>query len=121
MRINKIIFLILLIIWMTIVFMFSHQPAEISSNTSGNTIEYIINTIPFVKDFSEQQKQEIIEVLQPIVRKLAHLSIYAVGGMLLFAFVNTYNIEEKSKIIISIFSGITYSIIDEIHQLLIPR
>ena len=121
MKINRILFLSFVFIWMITIFTFSHQPAELSSNTSGNTIRLILNHIPIIKDFETEQKENIIETLQPIVRKIAHLSIYTLGGMLLYLLVNTYNINEIKKIIISILLGITYATTDEIHQLLIPR
>lgn len=121
MKAKKTIFLILVIIWMIIVFAFSHQQADISGATSGNTIRFIINNTPVLKDFTNEQKENIVEVMQPIVRKLAHLSIYILGGLLLFSFSNTYNIQEKNKIGISSIIGIVYAITDEIHQLFIPR
>ena len=121
MKIYRSVLLLLVIIWMITVFIFSHQPAEMSSNTSGNTIRFIINYVPIVKDFNYIQKEEIVELLQPIVRKLAHLSIYVLGGVLLFTFANTYNIEEKNKISFSALTGILYAITDELHQLFIPR
>mgnify|MGYP000165776922 CR=1 FL=1 len=121
MKIYKTVLLSFIIIWMVTIFIFSHQPAKISSNTSGDTIRFIINHIPIIKDYNYTQKEEIVELLQPIVRKLAHLSIYVLGGVLLFTFANTYNIEEKNKISFSALTGILYAITDELHQLFIPR
>lgn len=106
---------------MITIFMFSHQPAEESSTTSGNTIRFVINHVPILKDFDNIQKEELVEILQPIARKLAHLSIYILGGLLLFAFIDTYNIKETNKIAISALVGIVYAITDEVHQLFIPR
>lgn len=121
MKIYKTVLLSFIIIWMVTIFIFSHQPAKVSSNTSGNTIRFIMNYVPIIKEFNYMQKEEIVELLQPIVRKLAHLSIYVLGGVLLFTFANTYNIEEKNKIGISALIGIVYAITDELHQLFIPR
>ena len=121
MKIYRSVLLLLVIIWMITVFIFSHQPAEVSSNTSGNTIRFIIEYIPILKEFNNIQKEELIEILQPIARKLAHLSIYILGGLLLFTYTNSYNITETKKIAISTLIGIIYAITDEIHQLFIPR
>lgn len=121
MKLNKIFFGTLVIIWMITVFVFSHQQADDSSATSGNTIRFIINHMPIIKDIESTQKESLIETMQPIVRKIAHLSIYTVGGLFLYCFVNTYNIEEKNKIYISTLAGVIYAIMDEIHQLFIPR
>lgn len=115
----KIIFGILVFIWMTIVFIFSNQPAKISTNTSGNTIKVIISIFPNIQNLEENEKEQIVSNLQPIVRKLAHFSIYTLGGILIYNFINTYDIENKRKMILSFIIGGVYAITDELHQLFI--
>lgn len=115
----KIIFGILVFIWMAIVFYFSNQPADTSTNTSGNTIRAIINIFPNIRNLEETEKEEIVSNLQPIVRKLAHFSIYTLGGILIYNFINTYDIKNKRKIIYSFVIGGVYAITDEFHQLFI--
>ena len=119
-RKTRYIFLALLIIWMISVFCFSHQTSDISSGTSGNTIRVIINIIPGVKDLQETEKQELVEILQPIARKLAHFTIYTIGGILSILFVNTFNNTDKFKILYASLICIIYSISDEIHQYFVP-
>lgn len=119
-RYIKIIFEILVFMWMIIVFCFSNQPAETSTNTSGNTIKAIINIFPNIRDLEENEQEEIVSSLQPIVRKLAHFSIYTLGGILIYNFINTYDIENKRKMILSFIIGGIYAITDELHQLFIP-
>lgn len=115
----KIVFEIFLFVWMIIVFIFSNQPAEKSSNTSGNTIKTIINIFPNIRNLEENEKEQIVSNLQPIVRKLAHFSIYTLGGILIYNFINTYDIENKRKMIYSFIIGGGYAITDELHQLFI--
>ena len=103
------------------VFVFLHQPSDESSATSGNTIRSIIELLPQIKNMPEEQKQQIIEKLQPIARKLAHLSIYATGGILISLLLNEYSLSDSKKIIFSGALGCIYSITDEIHQIFIPR
>lgn len=117
---KKIIFGILVFIWMLTVFMFSNEVADTSTQTSGNTIKAIINIFPNMRNLDENEKQEIISNLQPIVRKLAHFSIYTLGGILIYNFINTYDIENKRKMIYSFIIGGVYAITDELHQLFIP-
>jgi len=69
----------------------------------------------------EEQKVEIIDFLQPIVRKLAHFTIYAIGGMLIILYFNEYNWNDTKKIMYSGALGCIYSILDEIHQIFVPR
>ena len=93
-------------------FAFSHQPSDESSATSGNTIRAIIELVP---------QKKIIESLQPIVRKIAHLSIYIIGGILIGLFCNEFIGESEKKIIYGIVTGFVYAVSDEIHQIFIPR
>ena len=118
---KRIVFLILLIIWMIVIFAFSHQSSEGSSKASGGTLEVILNILPSFRKLQEIEKQELIECLQPLIRKLAHFSIYTLGGIISMLFVNTYNIKENKKILYASLIGIIYSVSDEIHQMFIPR
>ena len=115
---KRIIYLSLILIWMITVFCFSNENAENSSNTSGKVVETIVEI--FYKGISEEEKIEKVEILQPIVRKGAHLTIYTIGGILLFLFCNTYDLVLKKKILYAIMIGGIYAIIDEIHQGFIP-
>lgn len=116
----RIILGILVFMWMSTVFYLSNQPADTSSNTSANTIKAIINIFPSIRNLEETEKEQIVDNLQPIARKLAHFSLYTLGGMLIYTFFNTYDITNKRKIIYSFLIGEGYSITDEFHQLFIP-
>lgn len=115
---KRTILAILIIIWIGTVFYFSNEDATKSTGTSGKVIEKIVEITN--KKIDKEEKQEKIKELQPIVRKCAHLSIYTVGGILLFLFVNTYQIPLKNKIIYAIIIGTIYAITDEIHQVFVP-
>lgn len=117
---KKILYGFIVILWMILIFTFSHQQAKDSSNTSGNTIRTIINIFPNIRSLEENEKEQIVSNLQPIVRKLAHFSIYTLGGILIYNFINTYDIENKRKMIYSFIIGGVYAITDEFHQLFIP-
>ena len=116
----KVIFGILVITWMITVFTLSNEPADTSSNTSGNTIRAIINLFPNIRNMSENEKEQIVSDLQPIARKLAHFSLYTVGGILIYNFINTFNLKSNKKFIFSFLIGGVYAISDEFHQLFVP-
>jgi len=97
---------------MITVFCFSDEDGQESSNTSGEIVEVIVETIQ-----SETIEEDEVEV---IVRKGAHLTLYTVGGVLIFMFFNTYEIVLKKKVIYTIVLGVLYAITDEIHQGIIP-
>lgn len=116
-RLRQIISLMLIMVWMIIVFIFSNQPGDESAHTSGYVTDKICNTISQFIEISEESRQNISSVINVIVRKMAHFSIYMLGGMLLMNFASTYkNIKEKKQIIYSILIGIIYAGTDEIHQ-----
>lgn len=117
---NKKKIIILIVFWMIFVFMFSHQGSDKSSGTSGKTIGFIIDKLSITKNMSEIERQELIETLQPPVRKIAHFTIYTIGGILAFAYTNQYKISTKRKFVYSILFCFIYAITDEIHQIFIP-
>ena len=106
---------------MVIIFCFSHQISDDSSRTSGNTIRAILNVFMEFREMSEEQKEEIVGFLQPIARKLAHFTIYAIGGIIIILYFNEYACNDVKKIMFSGLLGCSYSIFDEIHQMFIPR
>ena len=116
---KRIIFAILICIWMITVFYFSNENAEKSTATSERVAEKIVET--FNKEITKKEKEEKVKNLQLPVRKMAHLTLYTVGGILLFLFCNTYNIVLKKKILYAIIIGGLYAVTDEIHQGLVPR
>lgn len=114
MNIKQIIYIILIIIWMITVFFFSNQPGEKSGGTSGKVIKGLM------KIFSKEPTDEEIQKLQLPIRKLAHFTIYAIGGVLAILFLNEYNIPLIQKIIYSQLFLSIYAISDEFHQSFIP-
>lgn len=119
MCIKKIIFTIFVCTWMLTVFFFSHQQGTSSSNTSKNVSTIIINILDIKKEMLEDKKTEIVQIIEPIIRKLAHYTLYMIGGILIINCIDAYIKEDKKNIIYSLFIGILYSISDELHQLFI--
>jgi len=77
------------ILWMLIIFFFSHQPG-LASGLSGDW------------DF--------------VLRKMAHITEYAVLCFLLVRVIGEYKVSFKKTIIFSILISIIYAISDEYHQ-----
>ena len=112
MKKKKIITLILIIAWMIIVFCLSQQAADESSKLSGE----ILNTI--LRIFKLDKETSIFT--ENAIRKLAHFTLYTLGGILILSHVNLYNIETNRKVITSQVIGTAYAITDEFHQIFIP-
>ncbi len=124
---KKIILWIFCILWMAMIFMFSHQNAEISSDVSqGFTAKIImflaehnLIDIPVSSLGLSETVSKIAENIDTIVRKLAHFSIYGVLGILIYELCLCY-FNNKKAILIALISCLVYAISDEIHQIFIP-
>ena len=92
---------------MIIVFSFSNQNGSESSGLSTKLANALFS------------KADNIQIIEHYIRKLAHLTEYAIGGVLFMALLLTYKISDIMKIIGSILIGMEYAITDEIHQLAI--
>lgn len=106
-RIIRVVLLVLILIWMMIVFSFSNQNGTQSSGISSKIAEFL---------FPNVENKENIEI---VIRKIAHLSEYALGGVLFLLLLFTYDISENKKIIFSWLISVEYAVFDEMHQLFI--
>lgn len=120
---KKIIFAILILLNCITIFYFSNQIADNSGKQSGKVVEIVLKLIPFIDNMQEPDRTTIIQtILTPIVRKMAHFSIYAMLGILTINYMNT--IEEKKitkRIIYALTFCMLYAITDEFHQYFIPK
>ena len=114
----RILSVICLIGWMGLIFYFSHQTAEESSDVSGSLISFLAQRFyPGFNLLSLLERQELIASLQEIVRSVAHYCIF--GGLGFFAyltFVSYTNLKYKVRIFWMLETGLLYAIIDEFHQ-----
>ena len=117
--IRGILITALITIFVTI-FGFSNQDAEQSGGLSQKVTNFVVEIIPRIKYMPKQEKENIVNRIEKIIRKLAHFSIYTIVGILLMSLMSTYNFKELDKIAISLIIGIIYASTDEIHQAFIP-
>ena len=73
-----------------------------------------------IKTMNTTSKLYYIEKLHPIIRKLAHFSIYMVVGFSLMGFMCTFDMRNIYKLISSFGIGVIYAVTDEIHQGFVP-
>lgn len=88
------------------IFQLSNQNGDDSSNLSKEVASFFVTG-------------DKIAILEPYIRKIAHISEYTIGGMLFFSFFLTYHLTNKKRIFFSLLIGIEYATLDEIHQLFI--
>ena len=107
-KILRVILIILIILWTCLIFLFSSQDGGESSGFRRRFVEF------FIKD------SEVVDKVEPYVRKLAHFSEYGLGGVLFISLFSTYGWTDRRKITTSILLGVWYATMDEIHQLMVP-
>lgn len=116
---KSVVWFIITVVWMTVIFCFSAQPADVSTDTSlhvGMAIGHMI-----VPGFSEMQKEEQIDYAEKIefpVRKTAHATEYAILGCLLTNLCLSLSMKKASMW--GWLMGSAYAATDEFHQLFVP-
>ncbi len=113
----RILFFVFIIIICGVIYYFSSQNGEKSGDTSGKVIIKLINIFPEGRRLSGHRKTQIVEKLQPIMRKIAHFSIYTLLGFNLMGFFLTFKLGNILKYLLPISFGIIYAISDEFHQM----
>lgn len=106
---NRIFALLLLITWMGVIFMFSNEIADSSSERSGVIVEVISRSVSWSQD-----------ILTFLTRKAAHIFIYFVLGVLAFNVAKDFRISNKRAVMLSVVFVILYAITDEFHQSFVP-
>ncbi len=90
---------------MLIIFLLSHQP-----NSGTETHNIIEKLLPHIKD------SNTINIINIIIRKLAHIIEYFILTYLIYSLLKEYNLKRNKNIILSIIFSFLYSLTDEFHQ-----
>ena len=116
----KIFKLILVILCMICIFLLSNEREKESDKTSNNFISHTIIRVVKIKktNMTKEEENKIIIKTTPIVRKLAHFTIYLILGILMTNYIDVYKMDKK--ILISLIICFLYAISDETHQLFVP-
>jgi VanZ family protein len=96
--------------WMLIIFLFSSEPAAVSSLRSAVIVEV-------VKVISGGAFSDILTFL---ARKSAHIFLYSVLGILMYIVIRTYDLHIKKVIVAAVLLVFLYAVSDEVHQTNIP-
>lgn len=96
------------------IFYFSSQPAKVSGNLSGGIAYRLVSLAESVsgQDWGEEQKLALSRQIDFPVRKLAHLTEYALLGLALAYWRRIYVFVQ--------LLGSFYAASDELHQLFVP-
>ena len=129
---KKVISIFLLLLWLTIIFLFSNTPSGASEEQSKTIVNHIMGTQTQSTDI-QQEKVESEEIIEPkektvdleylnyLIRKIAHMSEYFILSLLVINVIIQFKGKIKYKhYIISICFCLIYAITDELHQTFVP-
>lgn len=115
------IFLILTLLWMSVIFYMSAKNAEESTHMS-HSVGLKIGDV-FIPDFEQWNKEAQIAFAEKIevpVRKGAHMAEFAALGLFLFGAVYSSARKKSAQAGVCILLGVLYAATDEFHQLFVP-
>ena len=72
--------------------------------------------VQVISDKPIEENEPLIEKVDKVIRKLAHYTIYSIGGFLIMNYAYATDRKPKEKIIYSILFGAGYAVTDELHQ-----
>lgn len=142
---KKTISITLIVICMSIIFIFSSMPSEESNEKSKATIKEtieIINKAPVSKqneslsqtesgntekgtktikenNAQNQKEEQLIEKLNQPLRKCMHATEYLILSILILNWLRNYDIKKWKAIVVSVITSFLYACTDEFHQLFV--
>lgn len=116
--VRRYILLLLVIAWAGVIFSFSAQNADKSSETSGRIVTKVVRVIvPDYESLTLERQESLLQTITLVVRKGAHFSEYLVFGMLLWQLIGTYTDRRKRQAFAAWMIGTVYAGSDELHQM----
>ena len=112
---------LLAIIWMCIIFSFSAQVKEESSEVSiAFSYRVVSSAGSFLKlHLDDEEIRRITTTIEGYVRKVAHMTEYAILSVLLYLWLERWQFTELRKNIFAVLMSMLYAASDEIHQLFV--
>lgn len=110
--------IILILIWMSIIFIFSSMPSEESNEKSKATIKETIEILNQTS-VSKQNEEQLIEKLNKPLRKCMHATEYLILSILILNWLRNYEIKKWKAIVVSVITSFLYACTDEFHQLFV--
>ena len=112
---------LLAIVWMCIIFAFSSQPAEESSEVSIGFSYRMVSSagIFFHLPWDEEEFRRIANAIEGYIRKAAHMTEYAILSVLLYLWLENWQLTLAKRSVIAVFLAMIYAASDEFHQLFV--
>lgn len=109
-KLQKFLAWLALLVWMGVIFYFSHQSGDASMQLSDGILDSFKSLFQNFLDY---------HTLSYIARKIAHFTEYFILGLLIYHLVKQYRVISKTEIIWMILFCVIYAMSDEFHQVFI--
>ena len=104
------------VFWMCLIFWLSDRPADVSTVQSRSITLRIIKMAGEWTDSEEARQGDLILLIEPYVREIAHFAEYAILFILVFFAAGSFAGGYVKTSMISLFICFVYAISDELHQ-----
>ena len=115
----RLILCVLIILWCVLIFCMSSENAQVSGDRSEGVVVRLINSLLSIFGIDSSNKV-LVDSIEVLVRKSAHISLYFVLSVLTSLFAYTYAIRFEYRYISVFLFSYFYASSDEIHQLYVP-
>lgn len=118
---RRILFITLTILWMAVVFIFSAQPADESTDTSHAVGRFVGRMI--IADFEQwepERQEDFASQIDFYVRKTSHAMEYALLCILFLLTFHSFSVQAGRSFGLALLCTIGYAVTDEVHQLFVP-
>ena len=116
--IKKVIKFILIVLCMVVIFMFSSDNADMSTEKSDGLIISVCEKV-LGRSLTNDEKELYTSKYVKIVRKSAHFTLYFLLGLFIISFLREFIPIDKRSILITIGIVFLYACSDEVHQLFV--
>ncbi len=112
---------LLAIVWMCIIFVFSSQAADEYSEVSiGFSYRMVSSAGTFFHlPWDEEEFRRIANAIEGYIRKAAHMTEYAILSVLLYLWLENWQLALVKRSVIAVFLAMLYAASDEFHQLFV--
>lgn len=116
---KKWIFLAAAAFWMVMIFSLSHQKAQQSNEISGGITYRAAEAAGKLLGWDDARMEHYGKIWEHPVRKMAHMTEYAVFAVILLGNFSQYGNTEKRRYLWAQLGAVGYAATDEFHQLFI--
>lgn len=117
----KYVFIILTVLWMIVIVVFSAKNGSESVTESKKIVMLVANmVVPGFEQWSEKEQMEFVQQMNYPMRKVAHMTEYAILGSFLTVVCYLFRKKTNYAWLIPWILGTLYAMTDEAHQVMVP-